>query len=332
MNRGRQDNSKRAYFAAQRQQPTGNYTEFVVRVYYLTLKACGGELGGQCPVGAVRNRRGAFAVYDGIYDHPDHESQSIIENCLGDLVKTGYLSRWREGERELLQVKKPLDFLLEGEHGAYLKKYGIGQPEGAATAKERATENTLPLHTPCVCGRGHYVLRTGKYGPFFGCSRFPQCRSTKSPASLSYLILQREGLRIYETGHICWRCGQSIKLRSYFPHLDLLLAEPAFAQAYDLSVVRLSHSDSLDQYLAGIYPEIQQRYSKKAGFSYMGNTCPHCGGLQGSQMSLWGMYDFLLACCQAGTLEKQVVRRITPGPKLLPWGEWQAIVAAVLED
>lgn len=42
---GRRDNSKGAYFAAQRKNPTGHYTEFVVRVYYLTLKACGGRLG-----------------------------------------------------------------------------------------------------------------------------------------------------------------------------------------------------------------------------------------------------------------------------------------------
>lgn len=325
---GRRDNSKGAYFAAQRKNPTGHYTEFVVRVYYLTLKACGGRLGERCQVGAVKNRRGAAAVYEGIYDRPDHQSRQILENCLVDLEKLGYLSRPEAGA--FLQVEKPLDFLLEGEHEAYLTKFGIGPPPPGAPAER--PEETAGLRAHCEVCHGRYVARQGAYGPFFGCSNFPACRSTKDPAGLSYLILKRRGIGIYETDHFCWRCGGAMKLRSYFPHLDLLEAEPAFARAYDLSVIRLSMADSLDRWLAAHYPEIQWRYSKKAGFSYMANTCPRCGSLQGSQMSLWGMYEELLAQAQGGGLGERVVRRIAPGPGLLPWGEWRALVAAALEE
>mmetsp|Transcript_44216 Transcript_44216/g.87222 ORF Transcript_44216/g.87222 Transcript_44216/m.87222 type:complete len:157 (+) Transcript_44216:190-660(+) len=32
---------------------------------------------------------------------------------------------------------------------------------------------------PCVCGEGVMRKRSGKYGDFYGCSRYPQCKNTQ---------------------------------------------------------------------------------------------------------------------------------------------------------
>lgn len=63
--------AKWSYFRAQRLQPTGNFTEFVVRVYYAVLACCMEGDGRSCPIGQVRNRRLSRFVYRGIYDRPD---------------------------------------------------------------------------------------------------------------------------------------------------------------------------------------------------------------------------------------------------------------------
>lgn len=69
-----------------------------------------------------------------------------------------------------------------------------------------------PMKTECKICDGHYVLRQGKFGNFFGCSNFPKCKSTKSFTTLTYLILKRNGINIYESERTCWKCGKKIKI------------------------------------------------------------------------------------------------------------------------
>lgn len=361
MRGNRRSEGRKAYFQAQRRNPTGNYTEFVVRTYYLIYQACGGRLRSAVPKQALDVRKMSYAVYDGIYDKPDHDSSQIIGNCLKDLEKAGYLSTQQRDGGEFIRVEKPLDFLLEGEHEIYCKRFGIGEDFSKGTAavsltpirsleefretlksilypenspnpisRKTAEQKKLRLSTHCEACGGYYVHRYSKYGPFFGCSNYPDCRNTKTIAGLSYMLLQQNGIDIYEDSHVCWKCGRVIKLRSYFPQIDFLLADPVFSKLYDFSIVRLSIADTLDAYLSQKYANIQMRYSKKAGFSYMANTCPHCGSLQGSQMSLSGMYDRLLEEAEVGRAGNYVVEHITD-MRLLPENEWQLIVDAVVE-
>ena len=361
MRSNRRNEGRKAYFQAQRQNPTVNYTEFVVRTYYLIYQACGGDFKVAIPKQSLDVRRMSYAVYDGIYDKPDHGYSQVISSCLKDLERAGYLRIQQRDGCEYISVEKPLDFLLEGEHEIYCNRFGIGKAssKGAAVVslqpicsrdefketlegilhpennpgippQERTSRRKQRLNTHCEACGGYYVHRYSKYGPFFGCSNYPDCRNTKTIAGLSYMILQQKGIDIYEDSHVCWKCGRMIKLHSYFPQIDFYLADPVFSKLYDLSVVRLSVADTLDAYLSQKYKNIQMRYSKKAGFSYMANTCPHCGSLQGSQMSLSGMFDNLLKEAEAGKIGNYVAEHITD-MKLLPEKEWQLIVDAVME-
>lgn len=363
MGRITQDNSKKEYFRAQRINPTGNYTEYIVRTYYLIYKVCRESSLPYCPKASLNIRAMSASVYDGIYDKPDHDYYNVITGCMKDLEKTGYISIQQMDGIDYIWIQKPLDFLKEGEHKHYLKKYGITEstpvseiifspidsPQELQDALNHAfypdkypdpldkiikadkKNNNMCLSTHCDRCGGQYVHRNGKFGPFFGCSNYPRCKNTKSIADLSYMILQQNGINIYEIDHMCWKCKRAIKLRSYFPHIDIMLADPMFTQYYDLKLIRLSLTEGLDNYLSQQYPEICVKSSKKAGFDYMANTCPHCNSLQGSQMSLDVMFEKLLSQVNSEKIGTCIVDNIKPIENVLPQSDWQVIIKEVLK-
>ncbi len=125
MNRINADESKKDFFRQQRIHPTGSYTEYVVRTFYQIYKACRESFGTHCSVDSLDLRSLCFAVYADIYDEPDHDWELVMTNCIGDLERLGYLSRERIQGSDVVAFKRPLDFLLEGEHEHYLQRYGI---------------------------------------------------------------------------------------------------------------------------------------------------------------------------------------------------------------
>ena len=85
--------SQKEYFAAQRKQPTGNFTEYVVRTYYCIYKACSKHQRNSCPAKEVSNYRIKNVVYEGFYNNkPDHDYQNVIDNCKKHLIECGQRS------------------------------------------------------------------------------------------------------------------------------------------------------------------------------------------------------------------------------------------------
>ncbi|WP_242833555.1 hypothetical protein [Desulfosporosinus youngiae] len=79
-----------------------------------------------CPAREVSNYRIRNIVYEGFYNsQPDHDYQNVIENCKKHLIEMKYIPLAQQGQDDYIFVDKPLDFLLPGEHEAYLKKFGI---------------------------------------------------------------------------------------------------------------------------------------------------------------------------------------------------------------
>lgn len=351
---------QKEYFAQQRKQPTGNFTEFVVRTYYCILQCCGNS--NACPASMVRNRKICQAVYYGIYDQPDHDYDGVIDDCKKKLREMGYLHTENRKGEEWLVIDRPLDFLLPGEHETYLKKFPpisssspassvsvsirpisdsqegqallrhMLEPErypdpGEHPAAQKISQSTA---LPCRDCDGHYVIRSGCYGIFLGCSHFPKCKSTVSVADAAYALLQRNGIAVYQVTRPCWKCGEPIAVRSYFPQLDLCEREPGFGILENLYVIRLSILPALDEYLSQKYPSIRSCYSKKAGFSYIANTCPHCGSLQGSQMALGEVYEYLKEAAQQRRLSFYVVETIPLSESTLPKAEWEEALHGLL--
>lgn len=184
----------------------------------------------------------------------------------------------------------------------------------------------VPMKTRCEFCDGHYVFRQGKFGNFFGCSNFPKCKNTKSFKTLSYLILKRNGVNIYEMERVCWKCNKKIKVHSYFPQIDFILADSEFAQLHDFKDIRLSVFDSLDNYMSEKYDEIMIKYSKTIQCEYMANTCPHCNSLQGLHFLDAETYKDLLQKLMSDEIEQHIVENVKINDSLLSFKEWEQVV------
>ena len=169
--------AKWSYFRAQRLQPTGNFTEFVVRVYYAVLACCMEGDGRSCPIGQVRNRRLSRFVYRGIYDRPDHDYDMVLEDCKRNLLQMGYLHLSEDGMR--IFVDRPLDFLLEGEHERYLSM----ARETFCLPSAQAPKKSPGVPVDLIC---------------------PECGGNE--IQVIDRILNEE-TREYENRCICWSCG-----------------------------------------------------------------------------------------------------------------------------
>lgn len=319
------------YFHRQRKTPTGNFTEFVVRTYYAIYDHCRAGGGASCPAAAVRNRNICRFVYHGIYDQPDHDYDHVIEDCKKNLREMGYI-RLSE-DKQTVFLDRPLDFLLEGEHEKYLAMLDIedGKPSASDAPPDVPEPPEAPGAVRCPSCGGPMVLRRGKYGLFFGCGMFPKCRGTLSVADGTYALLQRDGLALYRFNRPCWKCAAPLELKSYFPLLDFKQSAPDLAEKLKaLYVIRLSTLPALDDYLAEQYEQLQERFSKQAGFSYVANICPHCNALQGSLMTLSHVYDALDAL-PVEKLQKSVFIRVAVNEATLSREEWTEAVELLLQ-
>lgn len=117
---------KRQYFFQQRKDPTGKFTEFVVRMYYCIYKRCSENENGMCRGSDVSSYRIKHVIYEGYYNgQPDHDNRSVIDDCTKHLKEMHYIEFRKENDVWYIYVKRPLDFLLEGEHESYKTKFEI---------------------------------------------------------------------------------------------------------------------------------------------------------------------------------------------------------------
>lgn len=357
---------QKEYFAEQRKNSTGKFTEFVVRTYYCIYKNCAIHKSNYCLASEVNNQKIKFNIYEGFYNNqPDHDYNSVINDCKKYLIEMGYIHLENHNDRETIYLDKSLDFLLSGEHESYLVKNNVTEklepqrfvdvsihpvrnqkeatdlinhminPQQCPDSFEKDITMSPPLkkatNIKCESCGGHYIYRNGKFGDFLGCSNYPKCKSTKSIADITYSPLARHGINIYEIEVPCWKCGKTIKLRSYFPQIDLLISQPDLANIFDLYTIRLSVIDTLDQYLSKKYKEIYMKSSKRAGFPYMANNCSYCDSLQGSQLTLEKMYHTLLNTLENQTLSNYIVETIAVNEASLPKSEWKEVIDQVMK-
>lgn len=117
------------------------------------------------------------------------------------------------------------------------------------------------------------VLRRGTYGVFFGCSHFPRCRCTMPLAEGTFRLLQTNGMALYAVSRPCWKCGQPLRVRSYFPYFDLLQWLPGAEELLQpLEAIRLSIFPQLDAYLERHCDNIAERLQQKGRFFLCGES------------------------------------------------------------
>lgn len=117
---------QKQYFEEQRNKPTGNFTELVVRTYYCIYKFCVENDSNCCIASKTNSYKIKNIIYEGFYNnHPDHDYRRVIDNCKDTLKEMHYIRLKKENDIWMIYILQPLDFLLEGEHESYLKKYEI---------------------------------------------------------------------------------------------------------------------------------------------------------------------------------------------------------------
>ena len=120
---------QKCYFSEQRVNPTGNFTEFVVRTYYLIYKECGKSVDGFIKSSFTHKKEVIFAVYAELCEQPDHMGREIVDKCVTTLKEMGYIGFKKIENKWYIYIKKELDFLKPGEQKVYIKKYLIGEKE-----------------------------------------------------------------------------------------------------------------------------------------------------------------------------------------------------------
>ncbi|MGB5077020.1 MAG: topoisomerase DNA-binding C4 zinc finger domain-containing protein, partial [Sphingorhabdus sp.] len=81
--------------------------------------------------------------------------------------------RWRRGIWAYRDNVHPWEFKKQ--------KYRQRRTGKASTAQPSLfTQGSQKKHCPNVCCDGHMIQRSGKFGPFAGCSNFPKCKFTEA--------------------------------------------------------------------------------------------------------------------------------------------------------
>ena len=122
-------NDKKEYFFSQRKNPTGMFTEMVVRTYFLIYKQC--SLNDNfCPSNKINSRILVSDVYENFYDNKtSNHVPSVVDDCINNLNKMGYIKfiKTNSSPKWMVKIEKNLDFILDGEEDFYFKKYNITQ-------------------------------------------------------------------------------------------------------------------------------------------------------------------------------------------------------------
>lgn len=117
---------QKRYFKEQRINPTGNFTEFVVRTFYYIYGNCRKSVDGLVRSNITKRKELVLTVYSGIYDKPDHMGYEVVDDCVRNLKELGYIGFRKIENTWYIFVKQELDFLKPGEHQEYMKRYSIG--------------------------------------------------------------------------------------------------------------------------------------------------------------------------------------------------------------
>jgi len=173
----------------------------------------------------------------------------------------------------------------------------------------------------CRLCSGYYVLRSGKFSVFAGCSNFPKCRSTLKIHELIFEYIKTYGINIYAWDRICWKCGKTTKVYSYFLNYDLCELDDYFES---IGFIGLGDIETLDKLLSLKYNTICKKFSKTENKSYFANTCEHCKALQGRYYVVEDPHEIMDELF-TGDMEKYLIENIPYEKMKIPLEEIKSL-------
>lgn len=159
----------------------------------------------------------------------------------------------------------------------------------------------------CQSCDGHYIIRSGKFGDFAGCSSYPKCKSALKLHEFVFEFIRNYGVNIYAWDKVCWKCGKNTKVYSYYLNYDLSELDDYFENFGNVGLGDLAFIDKL---LAAKYINIGTRFSKTVEESYIANTCEHCKALQGKNYIVDDPHEIMDELMFEHDMEKYLVENI----------------------
>lgn len=159
----------------------------------------------------------------------------------------------------------------------------------------------------CKSCSGEYTLRDGKYGPFFGCSNFPKCKSTAKILDVIYDYFSIMGVNIYRWEKECWKCKKVTYVYSYYLNYELRAVNDFLEGTCTMGLGDLK---SLDKVLMDTIPTIKSKFSKTLNSNDIANTCSHCGSLQGNYFVVTDPHEILNELMISYTMDQYLYKNI----------------------
>lgn len=141
--------------------------------------------------------------------------------------------------------------------------------------------NSMLHSIKCKLCSGHYVSKQGKSGAFFGCSNFPECKSTIDYNGFVSLVFAKEGISVYRWNRECWKCNRMIPVYSYYLNYTLNAYSDSTQAVFSNNNYGLGYNKPLDEMIAKDIPTLKMSHSKTEDVDYIANRCEFCDAMQG---------------------------------------------------
>lgn len=242
-----ENRKEKEYFREQRKNPTGKFTEFVVRTYYFLYEQCF-QSENKMICSSVTNQRSLIDfVYKGFYEKLDHAADSVVKDCINHLKEMSYIGFKMVDGKWMIYIKNDLDFLLPNEHEKY-----IGVPE----LKKKPIENVQKSR--CAFNLYRYKKKCYHCG-----------EETTILTYITYADNPKESM------NYPWDKERALSRQDIIAHL-----KDHSIEYYGIHVI--GDIDPFDKKLMELYPkQIAVRYSNTTKTRYPLNLCEHCGAIQG---------------------------------------------------
>lgn len=165
----------------------------------------------------------------------------------------------------------------------------------------------MSKYIKCNSCDGRYVVRSGKYGYFAGCSEYPRCKSTLKIYELAHAYIMKYGLNLYGWKKSCWKCKKDTMVYSYFLYYEMEEIDNIFSSVHGIG---LGDIPCIDNIISSKYPSIIMSYSNTLKNSYIANTCQHCKALQGRNYVVSDPHEIINELYHEHTMEKYLVETI----------------------
>jgi DNA topoisomerase-1 len=128
----------------------------------------------------------------------------VLVEHFPEVVDTKFTAEMEDKLDDVASGKRSREEVLDAFYGPYAKHLKLKEKE---LTKKELTEEQTDIECP-QCKQGKLVIKVGRFGRFYACSRYPDCDYTDKMASNN-----KPAAEPVETGEKCPTCGKPLVRR-----------------------------------------------------------------------------------------------------------------------